>query len=474
MSENMGAGHTDRALSRRWLLKAGGLAAAATAVGTGTAAAQPSSKPTQYDAIVVGAGFAGAVAARQLRAAGLSTLVLEARNRIGGRTWTDTFAGQRIELGGQYVSSAQQLVTAELQRYRIATSTGLAATQAIMPAPGGFSTFTIEEMATRQGALLERMFAGTRDYFPAPHDPMLRRSMVAQIDGYSLKDRLDQLGFTPEERSWLSGTTAGQSGGSSSYGGMTSLMQWWALAGYSAASWYQAQGAMVSTGMSSLVGAILNEANAEVRLNTPVAAISESGGQVTVTTRAGTRITAKTVVVAVPVNLWSTISFSPGLPSVQSVAAGQGVGVRNCRKLWLHVRGLSEPVLVNGAEGDTFMAVVSHSTAADGGQLMFAINNLPALDVTSHSAVNAALQRVLPGTTLVGFRAQDWGADTYSRGGWALRKPGQMTAQLYSIQQPHGRLAFATSDIASGWAGFVEGALESGFRAATQAIALAR
>jgi monoamine oxidase len=470
----MGASHNvERAWSRRQLLKAGGVAVTATAVGTGTALAQPTERPTSYDAIVVGAGFAGAIAARQLRAAGLSTLVLEARDRIGGRTWTDAFAGQRVEMGGQFVDSSQQLVTAELARYNIPTSAGLAPARAIMPAPGGFSSFSIEEMATRQGALLERLFEGARDYFPAPHDPMLRRSLVAQIDGFSLKDRLDKLAFTAEERSWLSGTTAGQSGGSSSYGAMTSLMHWWALAGYNAGGWYRAQSQQVSTGMSSLVAAILTEADADLRLNTPVTAIGETGGLATVTTRSGTRYTARTVVVAVPMNLWSTIAFSPGLPAVHATAASQGVGVRNSRKLWLHVRGLSEPVLANGAEGDTFMAVVSQSHTADGGQLMFAVNTLPALDVTSHAAVNAALQRVLPGTTLAGFRAQDWGASAYSRGGWALRRPGQMIAQLYSIQQPHSRLAFATSDIASGWAGFVEGALESGFRAAAQAIAIA-
>ncbi|MGM1065121.1 flavin monoamine oxidase family protein, partial [Saccharothrix sp. Mg75] len=471
MSENKGAAHNpDRAWSRRRLLKAGGAAIAATAVGAGTATAQPSARPVIHDAIVVGAGFAGAIAARQLRAAGLNTLVLEARDRIGGRTWTESFVGQRVEMGGQFVDSSQQLVTAELARYNIPVSSGLTPARAIMPAPGGFSSYSLEEMVTRQGSLLERMFAGTEDYFPAPHDPMLRRSLVAQIDGFSLKDRLDQLAFTAEERSWLSGMTAGQSGGSSAYGAMTSLMHWWALAGYNTGAWYRAQSQQVSVGMSGLVAAILNEANADLRLNTPVSAISESGGLVTVTTRAGARHTARTVVVAVPVNLWSTIAFSPGLPAVQATAAAQGVGVRNNRKLWLHVQGLTEPVLVNGAEGDTFMTVVSHSHTTDGGQLMLALNSLPALDITSRAAVSTAVQRVLPGTTVVNFRAQDWGASAYSRGGWALRKPGQMTAQLYSIQQQHGRLAFATSDIASGWAGFVEGALESGFRAAAQAL----
>ncbi len=73
-----------------------------------------------YDAIIIGAGFAGATAARELSQAGLSTLVLEARDRLGGRTWQQTIGGQQFEMGGAYVHWCQPHVWAELTRYGLA------------------------------------------------------------------------------------------------------------------------------------------------------------------------------------------------------------------------------------------------------------------------------------------------------------------------------------------------------------------
>lgn len=60
---------------------------------------------SEYDAVVLGAGFAGLIAARDLsRDHGLSVLVLEARDRIGGRTWTAKALGEEFEMGGTWVS----------------------------------------------------------------------------------------------------------------------------------------------------------------------------------------------------------------------------------------------------------------------------------------------------------------------------------------------------------------------------------
>jgi monoamine oxidase len=55
------------------------------------------------DVLIIGAGFAGAIVARELRMTGLSSTILEARDRIGGRTFTATWLGEVIELGGHYV-----------------------------------------------------------------------------------------------------------------------------------------------------------------------------------------------------------------------------------------------------------------------------------------------------------------------------------------------------------------------------------
>lgn len=56
-----------------------------------------------YDVIVVGAGFAGLVAARDLSKENLSVLLIEARDRIGGRTWTARELGEEFEMGGTWV-----------------------------------------------------------------------------------------------------------------------------------------------------------------------------------------------------------------------------------------------------------------------------------------------------------------------------------------------------------------------------------
>lgn len=74
--------------------------------GLETDAAVPGTKQlrSEYDVVVLGAGFAGLVAARDLsRDYGLSVLVLEGRDRIGGRTWTAKALGEEFEMGGTWV-----------------------------------------------------------------------------------------------------------------------------------------------------------------------------------------------------------------------------------------------------------------------------------------------------------------------------------------------------------------------------------
>jgi len=89
------------------------------------------------DVVVIGAGFAGLVAARELGRTGLDVLVLEARDRVGGRTWTDRRLGHDLELGGTWVHWVQPHTWAEMTRYGREITRSPAAGEAFWLGAGG-------------------------------------------------------------------------------------------------------------------------------------------------------------------------------------------------------------------------------------------------------------------------------------------------------------------------------------------------
>ena len=75
----------------------------------------------ERDVVIIGAGASGLTAATELRRHGLSVAVLEARDRVGGRLWTETIDGAMLEIGGQWVSPDQEALKSMLAELGLET-----------------------------------------------------------------------------------------------------------------------------------------------------------------------------------------------------------------------------------------------------------------------------------------------------------------------------------------------------------------
>ena len=98
------------------------------------------------DVVIIGAGAAGLTAANELRKAGLSVAVLEARDRVGGRLWTDVIDGAMFEIGGQWVSPDQDALKETIAELGLETFPRFRAGESVYVDRGGRAHRFVDEM----------------------------------------------------------------------------------------------------------------------------------------------------------------------------------------------------------------------------------------------------------------------------------------------------------------------------------------
>ena len=422
-----------------------------------------------HDVVVVGGGFCGVTAARELQHAGIRTILLEARDRLGGRTWTSTFRGRQVEMGGTWVHWHQPSVWAELRRY------GLEVTESAPTAKAGWLVGrelrlgTPEEHWSLMADGTDRVCHDARTVLERPHDPLFRD--ITAVDALSVQDRIEELGLDRETHDVTDGVWAAICSAYPRETGLVAALRWYALSGFSFQHMMDCIARYrIVTGTKSLLEAIAAEGRFETRLETPVAAVEQDEAGVAVHTREGETIQARAAVVAVPLNTLKAIEFTPALSEGKRRAAADGQSSHGI-KVWIRVRGDHD--YAASAPADHGISYLQSEYKVDGDTLFVAFGaDAGRLDPTDREAVARVAQELLPGYEVVDSHAHNWTADELAQGTWCMYRPNQLTRSLRELQRPEGRVFLAGADVSDGWNGFIDGAIESGNTTARRVAAL--
>lgn len=434
------------------------------------------------DVVIVGAGAAGLTAANELRKAGLSVVVLEARDRVGGRLWTDVVDGAMLEIGGQWVSPDQDALKetlAELgletyRRYREGDSVYIGKdgelkrfTGEIFPvAPG------TEKEIVRLIELLDRMVAEVDPDRPWEHPE------AEELDRVSFEAWLEEQTDDQEARDNIALFIAGAMLTKPAYAFSTLQALLMAASAGSFSHLVDADFILderVVGGLQQVPLLLAERLGDDILLGQPVNEVHRSDDGVRVVTDKGLEVRARYVVLAHAPILYPWIEFTPPLPRLkqqmhQHISMGFVIKVHAVydRPFWreqgLSATAFSPYEICHEAYDNT-----NHSD--ERGTLVGFVSDRNADDLFRVSAEERK-QRILESLShyygpdaknpLVYFES-DWGAEEWTRGAYAASFDlGGLARYGADLRTPVGPIHFACSDMAGAGYQHVDGAIRMG------------
>ena len=444
----------------------------------------------ETDVCVVGAGFAGLSAARRLSQEGLDVVVLEARNRVGGRTHTETLpGGATIDHGGAWLGPGHDRLSALIAEMGTHTYPTWTEGKSVYVKDGTAKPYngTVPTSAgllalANLGITMKRLDRMARQVpIEAPWDA----PRAVEWDSISLGAWLQRHSLPGNGRRILDSTlgdifTADSAsvsllGALLLFHGHEGLERLIALEGGS----QQDRVAGGTGGLAARVAADLGDA---VRLGTPVSRIEQRGDSVRVLGEEVT-VSARHAVVAVPVPLQAAIRFDPALPAdrahlIQRMPMGAitKFGVIY-DEAWWREDGLNavsldidSPVAItlDGCAETAPPGIIS-AVAFRGAAL-----RLDRLDPAERRKVviDALVTRFgFKARNVADYREHPWANEEWSRGGsMAHLPPGLLTNYGPALRRPVGSIHWAGSETATINHGAIDGAIRSGERAAAEIV----
>ncbi|MDQ8702366.1 NAD(P)/FAD-dependent oxidoreductase [Streptomyces sp. LHD-70] len=425
----------------------------------------------QADIVVVGAGVAGLIAAREFAGDGLDTVVLEARDRIGGRTWTDHRLGRDLEIGGTWLHWLQPHAWAEVNRYGLEVTRGPRSEETYWLAGDEVRRGTLDDFMNLIDPGMTRLLEETMRWIPRPDDP-LRNPDLAEADRYTVQEKLDDLKLSEDEKNANEAAWVGHFNAPLDQCSFVSALRWTAA---TAGSWHLMHESSaifrLAGGTRGLVEAVAADARgtgrADIRLNAPVRSIARDADGATVTYGDGRTVRARRVVVTLGQNLLDGLDVTPALPEDKLVPAREKTASQGA-KAWIRVRGPIKPFFAYSSQAHPLSVVRTEFIGEDDAVLVAFGADSTRIDVTDRDAIAAALRVWRDDLEVLEVGGHDWMADPYSRETWLIQRPGQFTGHHRALQAPAGVVHFAGGDYANIWAGFIDGAAESAVRVARE------
>ncbi|WP_085634038.1 FAD-dependent oxidoreductase [Pseudomonas sp. R16(2017)] len=474
------------ATQRRRLLQALGAAAAVVgglALSGRAAAQQPSTPEDVLDVAILGAGLAGLTAARDLLAAGCESFqVLEARDRVGGRTYNHDLGGGVVsEAGGQWIGPGQTAI-ADLARqlevdtfptyYQGKTVYLLGDASVQEDASGGPNS---------NAALVGKLNAMSRAV-PAA-EPWTAQNAAA-LDGQTVGEWLNREGASPVDRIGFD-MSVSLSFGSSPAG--VSLLHYLSIINTSGCSLETLEGIKDGAQETRFVGGSQRLAlkmaeglGDKVRLSCPVRKIVGWDRDVVELHTDQGIIRARQVIAALNPALCNRIEFDPPLPEGRAQLQRRWPAQAPMRKT-VHVydrpfwrdQGLNGQIVQ--VEGPL---IWSYDNSPPDGRIgvlnaFVRTGQLPSDAGRAEAILSDIYARALGDEALRArqFHDHDWGkADPWSLSCIAPLPPGFWTQWGRHLRPSVGRLIWSGTETAEVWPGAMDGAVRSGRRAALQAL----
>jgi monoamine oxidase len=470
--------------SRRAIV--GGAVTGSIAAGIGSAEAAPARR-IRADVCVVGAGFAGLAAAYRLKQAGANVVLLEARKRVGGRSWSVTLRdGTFVDFGGQWVGSTQARFYALIREMGGET----------YPSPGGGLT-TLQRGIVNTDEY-HRIRDDTDASFPAGdiyakakkavNDLALTIDTQApwthpdamRLDGLTFAEWLRQ-NVEHEGVRRLLGTEVG-SVPSASPEEISMLHLGWLIHACDSidALFGPAQAQRVIGGTQTVAKKVAEKLGASLRLGQPVRKIEWNATGATVHTDA-LSVAARHVIVAIPPNLAGAIEYAPSLTVNRTQITQrwpQGlvikVGMVYPRPFWRddglsgtsydHVSLMGETADSSNPESVSKAGVLTGFVYADNARTV----SMMAPEARKALLLGEVARRFGPKALAPDhYHESNWSTDQWTRGCFTgFLTPGATVLLGPAMREPVGPIRWAGTETATHWPSFIDGAIRSGEREA--------